>query len=190
MGRKKSKQNANLPPKMLARIKAGGTYYYFNSTDKDGNRVEIPLGPILSVALERHQKLYTGKDSVKKPDQRYAKHLLGRVRTNAKARSILVSIDEQDIINMLERSNYACEVTWIPFDISKHKTFRVRPWAPSVDRIDSTKGYTKENCRVVCAAVNSAMNQYGEDLLLVIARGLMSARKRKLRTGLRTGEDE
>lgn len=40
-----------------------------------------------------------------------------------------------------------------------------RPLAPSIDRIDSSLGYTRQNCRIVCAAVNYAMNVWGEDVL-------------------------
>ena len=39
----------------------------------------------------------------------------------------------------------------------------------SLDRIDSSKGYTVENCRLVCTAVNLAMNEWGEDVLERIA---------------------
>lgn len=47
-----------------------------------------------------------------------------------------------------------CEITRIPFDFSPHPTYSKNPFAPSIDRKDSTKGYTKENTRIVIWQVN------------------------------------
>lgn len=61
-------------------------------------------------------------------------------------------------------------VSGIPFEFENSKgDGRRRPWIPSIDRIDSSKGYTKGNCRIVCCAVNIAMNNYGEDVLARIS---------------------
>lgn len=49
-----------------------------------------------------------------------------------------------------------------------------RPFAPSLDRIDAASGYTRDNVRLVCQAVNFALNAFGEDVFREIA--LASAR--------------
>lgn len=51
------------------------------------------------------------------------------------------------------------------------------PYAPSIDRKDSTKGYTRENCRIVCAAANFAMNTWGDEVLSVMASYMLQKRK-------------
>lgn len=53
----------------------------------------------------------------------------------------------------------ACEVTGIPFvfDHGRHA------FMPSIDRIDSSKPYTTENCRVVLWIVNLAKNDLDEE---------------------------
>lgn len=38
------------------------------------------------------------------------------------------------------------------------------PYAPSIDRINPGKGYTKENCRVIVMALNAAMGCWGEKI--------------------------
>jgi len=48
-----------------------------------------------------------------------------------------------------------CEATGMPFDLSYEGTFMNRnPYAPSIDRIDSNKGYTTDNCRLVLTVFN------------------------------------
>lgn len=74
-----------------------------------------------------------------------------------------------------DRCAGCCELTGIPFDFS-HNGGMKRPFAPSIDRVDSTKGYTESNVRVVCTAVNIAMNQWGEGVLTQIAEGLLRSR--------------
>lgn len=51
---------------------------------------------------------------------------------------------------------FTCEATNIKFDNSYEGTFiPMNPYASSIDRIDNTKGYTKNNCRLVLTMFNS-----------------------------------
>jgi hypothetical protein len=53
-----------------------------------------------------------------------------------------------------------------------------RAWnAPSLDRIDSTKGYTRENTRVVLYALNVMANTWGPERILEIASAISSRRR-------------
>ena len=45
-----------------------------------------------------------------------------------------------------------------------------RPYAPSLDRIDATLPYSRANCRLVLQAVNFALNSFGDDVFLEMAR--------------------
>lgn len=65
-----------------------------------------------------------------------------------------------------------CALTDIPFDLSPASGAR-RPFAPSIDRPDSSRGYADDNARIVCVAVNIAMNQWGEDVLYRLAGALV-----------------
>ncbi len=60
--------------------------------------------------------------------------------------------------------------------VHKKPGWRRAPWAPSVDRIDSSKGYVPGNVRLVCVAANLAMNEWGEDVLARVARAYVEAR--------------
>lgn len=65
-----------------------------------------------------------------------------------------------------------CELTGIAFDLSDHSDSYTSPWAPSLDRKDPRGGYTAENVRVVCWAVNRALSDWGLPVLLQLAEAL------------------
>jgi len=66
-----------------------------------------------------------------------------------------------------------CEVTGIEFDLGS-RGGKWAPFAPSVDRIDCSKGYTKDNCRVVCVIFNMARNQFTDEDVLKMARAMVA----------------
>lgn len=71
-----------------------------------------------------------------------------------------------------------CSVTKLPLQ----HTARVRekalerdknPWAPSVDRLDQTKGYTQDNVRLTCWAFNAARNIWSDEQFALVARAFL-----------------
>lgn len=82
-----------------------------------------------------------------------------------------LSIDELE--NICLRSKGRCEVTGLRFSLERPTgTGKRLPFQPSLDRKDSSKGYSVENCRLVCWAVNAAMGPWGEDVFRKLAVGL------------------
>lgn len=55
-----------------------------------------------------------------------------------------------------------CAVTGILFDYSSARGW-VNPLAPSLDRIDASKGYTDKNTRLVIYFVNVAKNEWSDE---------------------------
>lgn len=161
---------------MLNRIRWGKNNYY-SSVTINGKRTEIPLGQDFAKAEALHAEnmhLIYGRVE---PDLAYAKRLHSKSKNNARVRKINFLLELEDVQAMLKRSGLLCEVTMIPFDMRKEGGYRVRPWVPSIDRIDSSFGYTPSNCRLVCAAVNSAMNEFGEEVFYRIAHAVVKQKK-------------
>jgi len=52
-----------------------------------------------------------------------------------------------------------CKLTGLKFDL--RSGIGRLPFSPSLDRINSKKGYTKRNTRLVCVHINEALNTYG-----------------------------
>jgi len=80
-------------------------------------------------------------------------------------RYLLTVEDERELVR---RCGGRCEVSGVPFSLNRGEWGRA-PYTPSLDRIKSKAGYTPENCRIVCCAVNLAMNEWGESVLEKIA---------------------
>lgn len=71
-----------------------------------------------------------------------------------------------DLPWVLERIQAPCELTGLPFELyAKGRGFS----SPSIDRRDNSKGYTKDNCRVISWAMNCALHTWGEELYRALA---------------------
>ena len=77
---------------------------------------------------------------------------------NAKVRGLEVGINKQDIINIWKSQKGLCALTGLPMQLVQAKrinrTRNLNHYRASVDRIDSERGYHKDNIRLVCAYVN------------------------------------
>lgn len=101
---------------------------------------------------------------------------LSEIYTRHKRRATKVGIKwdltKIEIASLITRADGRCEVTGVEFSNHKIGSSNRRPYTPSIDRIDSSKGYTLNNCRLVCVATNLAMNEWGEEVLVVLARSM------------------
>lgn len=102
----------------------------------------------------------------------WAKNLYSQTKARAKKRGNEFSLTKDSYASLVADE---CALTGIAFDTSQAaKRHYKRPFAPSIDRIDSTKGYSDENIRIVCVAVNLAMNAWGEEILFKMAACLIA----------------
>lgn len=91
-----------------------------------------------------------------------------QTKKNAAKRGIPFEIDQVFFFSLLKRQDHRCAVSGIEFTDDKPAGSTRRPYAPSIDRIDSSIGYTEQNTRVVCTAVNYAMNEWGDGVFNAI----------------------
>lgn len=80
----------------------------------------------------------------------------------------------EDLRKAWRRSEGRCEVSGIEFDLDAAIERVKKPFAPSLDRIDSARGYEPGNIRLVCMIVNFAMSSWGEEPLMQLAEALRS----------------
>ena len=94
-------------------------------------------------------------------------------RTRTKRRGHVMTLTLDELVAICLRSGGRCEVSGLPFSGASHGAKRLRPLSPTLDRIDCSVGYVSQNCRLVCAAVNVAMFDWGEEMFLRIAAGVV-----------------
>ncbi len=121
----------------------------------------------------------------------YAKHRQVRLATTAKYRATAIGSATLVLDNarqrakrngrtfdldrdwVLERLDKPCPLTGWAFEFgTSNGDTRVNPRAPSIDRLDNAKGYTKDNCRVICAQANLARNAFSDAQLIELARAI------------------
>lgn len=111
--------------------------------------------------------------------ERYYHQVYWSSRKNAKKRNFLYELTREQYDALVKRADGHCEVTGIVFELSITDGAARRPFAPSLDRIDSSKHYTIDNCRLVCGIVNAALGAWGEKVFWKMIR---MAKKRNIET--------
>jgi hypothetical protein len=86
--------------------------------------------------------------------------ILTKAKKRADKRNFKFDLDYEWIWSKWTKQDGKCKLTRLKFDL---RTGRGKlPLSPSLDRINSTKGYTKRNTRLICTHLNEALNTYGE----------------------------
>lgn len=108
-----------------------------------------------------------------------ASALVSMARYRAKQKGLPFTLTDEDTARLQWVIDLGrCQVTGIPFNLDDGKTWD----SPSLDRIDSTRGYTPENTRVVLYCVNVMANLWGEEKILKIADALRATRMQQQRS--------
>jgi hypothetical protein len=73
-----------------------------------------------------------------------------------------------------------CPRTGFLFDLAPHPELRRHPFAPSIDRIDSTKGYIRGNVQIVCNWYNLAKHELPEAEMLAFCQAVVDTAAKKV----------
>jgi hypothetical protein len=101
-----------------------------------------------------------------------AREMLAAAKWTAKKQQVLFDLDSAWIETKL--NNGYCELTRLKFDLTPLPKGRQNPYTASLDRIIPSKGYVKDNVRVILWALNVAFNSFGEEVYAEIARVYLS----------------
>lgn len=104
-----------------------------------------------------------------------AKKLLNAARKRAIKKKLEFSLDIHDILPQLEIGT--CQLTGLSFQFEQTNKFHKHPFSPSIDRINSKKGYTKDNIRIILSSLNIALSEYGEDHLIMLVKAMENHNK-------------
>ena len=91
--------------------------------------------------------------------------MLKRVRKRALEKQIPFDLTKDWYLEKLSLG--VCEETGITFDLGPYNPSKgVPPHRPTIDRVDSSKGYTIDNCKLVVMIYNQAKNDKTKEELL------------------------
>lgn len=100
-----------------------------------------------------------------------ASALLYSCRKSAKARGLECSLTLEQVIELARPM--VCSVTKLPLRWDKEGDSFRNPWAPSIDRLDNSRGYHPDNVRLVCCAFNIMRSDFSDDVVRTLARAVV-----------------
>lgn len=176
---------------VLTVTKKNGRRYHYSRVPIDGTYLMLRLpddfGEACAVASEMRDwspdliRRYMAKERIgsaaklehRRDLGRYLSSLVHACRARAKARNQEFGISVAGVRATMEKQAFRCIVSGIPFSFEAQASGDfTRAFAPSIDRIDSSKGYVDSNVRIVCRIVNFAANQWGIEAVRRMARGI------------------
>lgn len=141
-----------------------------------GSRISIRL---CSAREDVETALRRVAGSTTRMDVRHLGRIRGQAKQNALARGLEFSLTAADVGMLWTRSAGRCELSGLKFDLLNPSGYRRRPMAPSIDRADSSSGYSLQNCRLVVAILNLAINEFGEETFAKAARAYIKFREKR-----------
>lgn len=106
----------------------------------------------------RSKKLIASKTNRKIRNEEFPlKSLLSTTKLGSKKRNFEYSIDIEFILNQWDKQQGLCYYTKVPM---LYTSCKKDPFQVSIDRIDSSKGYTPENTVLCCQSINYMKNDY------------------------------
>jgi hypothetical protein len=99
-------------------------------------------------------------------------------RTRSRARGFECDLTREWVQERIEKG--VCALSGARFELELSESGRPRSHAPSIDRIDNTKGYLQSNCRVILWCLNLALNKWGEDVMLPLWRAVLERKNTEL----------
>lgn len=153
----------------------GRITYYFRIGN--GLRTRLPGQPGEPEFLDTYAHLLNHGDPRDEPAETHYRRAVLRMmsrrfrkaRLSDQSKERKTTIDMEWIQAELARRNYRCALTNMKFSLTKAGS-RLNTYGPSLDRIDSSKGYEKGNVRIVVFAANVMMLDWGLDVFEKVSK--------------------
>lgn len=102
----------------------------------------------------------------------FVKSLITASRSSAKTRGIPFKLTYDIVYDKIVSTQGKCSLSGLQMDIRTHSPMRV-----SIDRIDSDKGYTKDNIQIVASCVNISKNDLTMEQFITLCKAVAKRNK-------------
>ena len=132
-------------------------FYYVTRYTKNGSR-KVRRNTCKSCAIKSVNKY-------KSSDKGFVKQLLNAAKTRSNRCNRVFLISEEDISCLFSKQKNKCVISGMNMTkiCGGDKNSAKHPFNASLDRIDSSKGYEKNNIQLVCNWVQTAKSDYNQD---------------------------
>jgi hypothetical protein len=164
-----------------AKVAAGDREYLLKSSEATKRYYRSEKGKATAAAREA-QYVASGQDKAwraarrLKPESR-ASEVLAGARNRALKANVEFTLTFDDVYPAVKTGT--CQVTGLPFCFDRPAPgWKNHPRAPSIDRIDSTKGYIRGNVQVIIWQYNTAKNQWPQHYMDEMIRAIVDTATR------------
>lgn len=144
---------------------------FINKVNKEKTRIQKIIQRWTIKRVTQQKQL---KEKRKNLDPKHikSKKLLYYSKVRAKQKKLKHNLDLKWIQEQIDKN---CAKTKLPFsfDLDRDRN----PFAPSIDRKDNNKGYTKDNCQVTIWAYNCGKGDFNEKDLYIMAKAYLVKNK-------------
>jgi hypothetical protein len=108
-----------------------------------------------------------------------------RIKRGANTRNIEFTIDMRDISEVFEKQNKKCALSGkeLSFDLTSSHYLSDSVGVASVDRIESSKSYTKDNIQIVDKYINIAKNTLTNEQFIEMCGNVSNFNRKKNENG-------
>lgn len=160
--------------RQVKKTKRNGEWFLQNQERLKLKRRELAQTP--EYKARRLKYRLKNKERIKARDRKWRETNLAQYIFSAcKKRAIDTGLKFSLTLKWVEKSlaTGICERTGHSFVCKIGCIDERNPWFPSIDRINSLLGYTKNNCQMVCLIYNLAKNRWTDATMLEMAKSIV-----------------
>lgn len=100
--------------------------------------------------------------------------LVRSAKNRAAAKDLPYDLDAEYAQELWDKQEGKCVVSGREFNLDSYDGYRqVHPDAPSIDRMEPSLGYVRDNVRLVTYQSNVCLNEYGQEQLLDLSEDIL-----------------
>ncbi len=155
-----------------------GRYYYVKT--RKGRATWTPLTRDLESSIGIANALRgTGEARDVDSIRRGLRNSWRAARWRAQKYGVSFELEWEVVEGMADRNGWCCALTGFPFTMSQASRRAAGPFGPSIDRVIPSRGYVDGNVRIICVAINYALNEWGDEFFERLAAAFLKAKGSK-----------